>query len=297
MIGAARARRVATVIAIGLAVGVGFGLRSAHPYLADPPLEAARNQALMQAWARADRALASLAAVLADAIDHARKGSALTVAGDQPPAPELSAAAGVLEAGAGTADAAHRSVEALAGLAAGIAPGLQIPVLSVAGPDLLLMAAGLRSSADAATIFVERRHATETIVEALGAAVAALDADLTAAAITDLERTTAPFALLDAWVERPLLFRYWMKVTGELIDAARDIAEATIAGDPVAQKAAGERYAKAGDAARGADNALAVTLSEEGGAVSVVQLQRLARAASDVADERAAVQPLTAPAS
>ncbi len=156
------------------------------------------------------------------------------------------------------------------------------------------MASGLRSSADAATLFVERRHATETIIGALGAAVAALDADLPAAAMTNLEKTASPLALLDAWVERPPLFRYWMKVTGELIDAARDIAEATIAGDPIAQKAAGERYAKAGEAARGADNALAVTLSEEGDAISVSQLQRLARAAGDVAAERAAVQSLTA---
>lgn len=294
MIGGARARRVATVIAIGLVVGVGFGLRSADAAQADPPLEAARLRALMAAASRADQALASLAGVLANAIDHARRGSALTVAGDRPPAPELEAAADLLEAGAGTADAAQHAVGALAATARGIAPGLQVPGLPVSGPDLLLMAAGLRSSADAATLFVERRHATEAIVAALAAAVAALDADLPAAAITNLDRTAAPLALLDAWLERPLLFRYWMKVTGELIDAARDIAEATIAGDPVAQKAAGERYAKAGEAARGADNALAVTLSEEGNAVSVGQLQRLARAAGDVAAERFAVQPLTA---
>ena len=85
-----------------------------------------------------------------------------------------------------------------------------------------------------------------------------------------------------------------MKVIHELIDAARGIATATIEGDPVAQTAAAERYAKAAEAARGADNALAVSLTEEGGAVSVIQLQRLAAAASAVADERATVQSLAA---
>jgi hypothetical protein len=297
MISGGGTRRAATAIAIGLVVGVAFGLRSAHPYLADPPLEAARNRALMQAWARADVALASLAGVLEDAIAHARAGSARTVAGDRPPAPELNAAADLLEKDSGTADAAHRTVEALIEMAPAIAPGAHLTALSLTGPDLLLMASGLRSSAVAATLFVERRHATETIVGALGEAVSALDADLPAAAIASLDRATAPLALLDAWAERPPLFRYWMKVTGELIDAARGIAKATIAGDPIAQKAAGQRYAKAGEAARGADNALAVSLSEEGNAVSVVQLQRLAGAAAEVADERAAVQPLTGPGS
>jgi hypothetical protein len=288
---------VAVAIAIGLVVGLCFGLRSADPSRADPPLQAARAQALVQAAGRADDALASLATMLAGAIDHARKGSALTVAGDRPPAPELIAAADLLEQDAGKADAAHRAVEALHEMASAIAPERHVPALSLAGPDLLLIASGLRSSADAATLFVERRHATEAIVGALGGAVSALHADLPAAAITILDRTTAPLALLDAWAEKPPLFRYWMMVTGELIDAARGIAQATIAGDPVAQRAAAARYAKAGEAARGADNALAVSLAEEGNAVSITQLQRLAVAAGSVADERAAVQPVAVPGS
>ena len=157
------------------------------------------------------------------------------------------------------------------------------------------MASGLHSSADAATLFVERRDATEAIVGALGDALEALKEDLPATALVSLDRTTAPFALLRSWADRPRLLDYWMQVIGELIDAARDIAEATIARDPVAQKAAGERYAKAGEAARGADNALAVTLSEEGAAVSVIQLQRLAAAAATVDEERGALRPLTVP--
>ena len=284
-----------TAIGIGLVVGLGFGLRSADPSLADPPLVAVRLGALMTAASHADAALARLAGVLTDAIDHARLGSAQTVAGDRPPAPELAAAADALASGAGTADAAHRAVERLIALGACIAPERQIPALSLTGPDLLLMASGLRTSGDAATLFVERRHATGTIVGGLGDALAALKGNLPATALSSLDRTTAPFALLRAWAERPRLLDYWIQVTGELIDAARDIAEATIARDPVAQKAAGERYAKAGEAARGADNALAVTLSEEGAAVTVTQLQRLAAAAATVDEERGALQPLTVP--
>jgi hypothetical protein len=293
MIGGARARRAATVIAIGLTVGVGFGLRSADPTHADPPLEVARRQALLAAAEAADAALARLADVLAEAIDHARRASARTVAGVLPPAPELEAAADALTRGAGTADAAFHAVEALAGLAIGIAPGVEVPALAYRGPDLLLMAVGLRSSMDQATLFVERRSATEAIVGALGEALSALDRDLPEAALESLDRTTAPIALLDAWEERPPLLRYWMTVTRELLDAARGIATATIARDPVAQAVAAERYGKAADAARGADNALAVTLTEEGSAVSGTQLRRLAAAAADVAEERAALLLLT----
>lgn len=292
MIGGPAVRRVATVIGIGLVVGVGFGLRSADAARADPPLEAARGRALAAAAADADEALASLAAVLARAIDHARNGSAETVSGDRPPAPDLQAAADALVQGSGTADAAQRAVAALAGMASAIVPERTVPPLSLGGPDLLVIASGLRSGADAATRFAERRRATETILGALGEAISALDRDLPASAIVSLDTATAPLALLNSWVEQPPLFRYWMKVTQEFLDAARGIATATLAGDPVAQKDAAERYAKAAEAARGADNALAVSLTEEGGAVSVIQLQRLAAAASAVADERAAVQSL-----
>jgi hypothetical protein len=62
----------------------------------------------------------------------------------------------------------------------------------------------------------------------------------------------------------------------------------------VAQAAAADRYRAATEAARGADNALAVTLSEEGSAISRIGLRRLAAAAAGVAEERAALEPLAA---
>jgi hypothetical protein len=297
MIGGVGMRRAATVISIGLVVGVVFGLRSVDPSQADPPTAVARTQGLAAAAAAADGALARLGAALAEAIEHARRGAALTVAGDLAPAPELESAADSLVAGADTADAARRAMAALAGTAAAVAPGTQVTVFSYSGPDLLLMATALRTSADASTLFVERRQATVAIVEALGDAVSALERNLPAEAVASLDRATAPLALLDAWEERPPLFRYWMQVTRDLLDAARGIATATIAGDPVAVQVAAAQYARAGDAARGADNALAVTISEEGSAVTGASLRRLAAAAGTAADGRAAVQALMHPGS
>lgn len=291
MIGAAGRRRAGIVIAAGLTVGIGFGLRAADPDAADPPGAVARTRAVAVAAAAADAALGRLAEGLDQAREHGREGTARTLSGEAPAA-ELTRAADLLAGAGGDADAARRALIALEGVIAAIDPGMTVPALSYGGADLVQMAAQMRSGAVAATLFVERRHATEEVVDALAAALAALDRDDPTAALVALERADAPLSLLDAWEQRPPLFRYWMTVSRDLIDAAGDIANATLVGDEAAVRAAGERYAEAADRARGADNALAVALSEEGSAISAVPLRRLAAAADEVADARSAIQPL-----
>lgn len=290
MIGGSGLHRGLTAIVIGLVVGIGFGLRSADPKQADPAAAAPRAERLRSAAGVADGALSDLAAVLRDALEHARRGAALSVAGDSPPAPELIAAADRLVAGAETADAARRALLDMAGTAASVAPDLAIPTLSYTSPDLLVIAAQLRAGAEAATTFVERRHATEAIVRSLGEAAAALDGNDPVAALRALDTATTPLALIDAWHDRPPLLGYWMTITGDLLDAARGIATATIEGDPGAVAAAAARYAEAAKTARGADNALVLSLSEEGSAVSGTALRRLAVVAGAVADAGVALR-------
>ena len=285
MIGGAGWRRTVLVISLGLAVGVGFGLRSADPASADPPAAAARAVLLADAVDAADVALARLAAELERARAHARRGTALTVSGEAP-APELTSAADLLAGASDEADAARRGLLALGGVAAAIRPAVMVPSLSYGGTDLELIAAQLRSSAPAATLFVERRHATQAVVDALAAALAALERSDPSAALDSLATADAPFSLLDAWVERPPLLRYWMMISSDLLDAAGDIARATLSDDAAALKAAGERYARAAEAARGADNALALSLSEAGAAISATPLRRLAAVADEVDEAR-----------
>lgn len=296
MIGAVSRRRALIVLLVALGVGIGFGLRSEAAAPADPPGEAARLRALERSADVADRALAGLYALLDQARGHARKGAALTVSGEAP-ASELTAAAEVLAGGSGEAEAAHRALADLAGVAAAVRPGTTTPLLTYGGPELELLAAQLRTSADAATLFVERRHGTQDVIDALAAGLAALDQDHPAAALDSLDRANAPLELLDQWAQRPPLFRYWQQVSVDLIDAARGIANATLLGDAEAVRAAAARYAKAAAAAMGADNALAVTLSEEGLAVTSTPLQRLAADAGEIADARSAIAPLLSPAS
>jgi hypothetical protein len=296
MIGVGRVRRAAIVIVVGLAVGIGMGLRSADPSRADPPAEAARQQLLADAAKDSDAALARLGSDLVAAGDHARHGAALTVSGESP-APELTSAADLLAGSSDAAEAARRALLALEGVAASVEPGAQVPLLSYGGTDLQLIAAQLRTSAAAATLFVDRRHATQAVVEALAAGLAALERDDPASAVESLDQADAPLALLEDWENRPPLLRYWMGVSADLVGAARDIATATLADDPAAVAAAGRRYAEAADRARGADNALALTLSEEGSGVSATPLRRLAALAAEASDARARLVPLLRAAS
>ncbi|MEP7039998.1 MAG: hypothetical protein ABI864_00335 [Chloroflexota bacterium] len=296
MIGAAGRHRAAIGIAVGLAVAVGFGLRAADSAAADPAAAAAREARLLEAADGADVTLLRLTRGLEAARDHARRGTALTVEGEAP-APEIIMAAELLAAAGEDATAARGALRSLAGMAAAIRPGADVPTLSYGGPDLQQMAAQLRSGAEAATTFVERRHATEAVVDALAAALAALDGDDPTAALAALDEADAPLALLEAWEERSPLFRYWMTTSRDLIAAAGDIARATIANDPTAVEAAAKRYAAAAETARGADNALAFTLSEEGSAISGTPLRRLAAAADEAADDRSALQALLQPTS
>ena len=296
MIGVGGRRRAVIAISLGLAVGIGFGLRSPDPAQADPVGALARTEALADAAGAADTALTGLSAELERARDHARRGAALTVSGEAP-APELTAAADVLAGAGDEADAARRALVALDGMAAAVQPEANVPSLTYGGADLEQLAAQLRNTADAATLFVERRHATRAVVDALAAALAALDRNDPTAAIDELRAADAPLALLAEWQQRPPLLRYWMMISAELLDAAGDIARATLADDPDAVKAAAARYVEAADSALGADNALAVTLSEEGAAVTVIPLQRLAALADEAAGAHAALPTAVQPAS
>lgn len=288
MIGAGGRRR-AIVISVGLAVWIIFGLRSADPAAADPPGAEARARQLADAMEAADATLARLSAELDRAREHARRGTALTVSGEAP-APELTSAADIIAGASDEADAARRDLLALGGIAAAVHPETTVPALTYGGAELEQIAAQLRSSAAAATLFVERRHATRAVLDAFAGALAALERDDPTTALDELAKADAPLALLGSWVERPPLLRYWMTISIELLDATGDIARATLGNDPGGVRAAATRYATAADAVRGADNALALTLSEEGAAISATPLRRLAALADEADDARAALR-------
>ena len=289
--GRSRWALLSLVLAV-VASGLCFGLRAASPAAADPPAAAARAARFTSAARAADAAIAGLARLLASAVEDARQGAALAVAGDDPPAPLLLAAADRLEHGLATVDAAQRAMTTLKGVAAATDPALHLPDLAADRFALTSIVSQLRAAADAATLFVERRHATEAVLRALRDGVAALERNDPYATLDRVDEARAAFEVLASWQQPPLTLVVWLGTTGELLDATAAIAAATIWGDRQALDAAGRRYADASVAARQADSALAIALAEGGSATTSVPLRRMAELLASAADLRASLSGL-----
>jgi len=287
--------RVSTLVGVLaiLVLGLVIGLRPADPASADPSTTAGRAARLAGMARIADDDLRRLTELLVATVDDARSGAALTVAGDDPPAPPLIAAADRLDGGLQVADGAQSALVALRGTAAAVDPGLVLPPSGVNGAALSSIAGQLREAADAATSFVARRHATDAVLAALADALAALDHDQAQAALHFLADAAAPMELVRAWPSAPVTLALWLATTDGLLLAVRAMADATLADDPVAAAKASDDYAKAAEAARGADVSLALALSEGGAAVTAIPLRRLADGLSDLTALREAIATLS----
>jgi hypothetical protein len=288
MIRAATGHTAIGMVAV-LAVGVALCLRPADPGLASPELASYRAERLTNARTQAATALDELAAALDVALQHARTGAARTRSGDLPPAPELEAAGLAVELAAQLVPPASIALTELAGVTASVTPGAAVPALTMGSGDLVVVAGQLRASAEAATAFVERRQATATVNRALADAAEALTDDDPNAAIERLVEGAAAIDLLTGWEQPPETFGFWLETVTELYDAARGIAEATLAGDADAVAEAAARYARASEAARGADNALALALTEGASAVSLTAQRRVANLAAEVQEVRSLI--------
>jgi hypothetical protein len=284
--------------AVGRAAGIGAALllglllamRPADPAVADPALAAHRLRVLQELATTDDLRLAALTAELQRAVDAGRRGSALIIEGKTPPTGDLQAAADAAARAAGLAMASEQADRAVDGTMLSVAPG-GLTVLP-AGPrsgELIGIDGQLREAADASAPFVKRRKAAAATLDALGAALASLDADDPDAALRALDRAHSARATVAAWPSPPLVLPYWLRTTGGMLFAARRIAHATLAGDAAAAERAGRAYQRAARNARRADTALALAISESGASLASVPLQRLADALESATDRRAAM--------
>lgn len=276
-------------------VGGGLAARPAAATSADPPGEAARQAWLMATGDAADAALERLQTELEAAIDAARRGSALIVSGDEPPGPALIEAAAVLEAARDEVTQAATATARLRGTLACARPdAAQLSADAI--PDQVVgIAVQLRASASAAEPFVERRWAADSTLVALSDALAALDGDNPQGALAALADADAELELVAAWEEPPPSLGYWVATTGELLGAARAIADAALADDPAAAAAAADAYRVAAARARDADRALALAIAEAGSAIAVVPMRRLADALAELNALRADVATVAGP--
>ncbi len=289
MIGAGRAQGW---LAIGL-LGVALGLRPGVAADADPQLAAARAGAVAAAAGRAMAALDALTAIIDQARNAARSGSALIVDGSDPPGPPLIAAADALEASSAEVTAADEAVARLSGILAAVNPAEAGPPLGIGPAELPGIGAQLRESAPAATTFVGLRHAAQTTLTELGGALAALTADNPDTALAAITRARAARDLLSTWQSPPPELAVWLDTTEAMLEAAQRIADALAADDQTAADAAGQAYAAAARQAAEADRALELSIAETGSAITLPALQRLALADDSVTSARTWIASLS----
>jgi hypothetical protein len=279
-----------------IALGALLAARPAQASAADPPTESQRVAALRAAAHDADRALANLIAQLETTIDAGRTGSALIVDGERDPEPSFEQAAQAAQQADALAATAAQAVADLAGVLGAVRPTRdQLPPAS--GVSMPAIAAQLIASGQAAGPFVERRQAAEGTVSALAEALQALEDDDPLAAVEALDRAEASRAIVADWPLSPTVLPFWLDTTAGMIAAARDIAMATIARDPVAAARAGRAYQRASAEARRADTALALAISETGSTLATGPMRRLAEALSAAVAQRDAVLAILAASS
>ncbi|HEY7848180.1 MAG TPA: hypothetical protein VIC83_08315 [Candidatus Limnocylindria bacterium] len=290
------ARRPSTAVAAGvlavMLLGAMLAARPAHG--ADPTVAAERAELLHQQAAEASGRLDGLIEQLQAALDAGRRGSALVIAGDRSPRPDLEEAAGIVADASDEAALAAAAAARVDGTLASVAPRRgPLP----AGPSSTLLpgiAAQFTAAAEAADPFVGRRRATERTLDALADALSALDDNDPQAALRDLDRAEGALDAVRDWEEPPTVLPLWLDTTGELVTAARRIALASLAGDEEAVRRAAARYARAAEEARRADTALAIAVAESGSSLASTPLQLLADALDAATAQRQALSRIPA---
>ncbi len=282
--GAGVALGVAGALALGTLLGMGSSDRG-------PATSVAYRAELADTARAADTTLADLAAAVDRALDAARDGAAATVSGDAAPSEAFRAAADRLVAAGPTADDAARRLVRVAGMLA-IGSDNDPPRLLVAGADLSSIAAQLRDTAEAADAFAEMRHASRSVLDELRRALAAVTRDDRSMASEALDEAATSLAEVRAWPGALATLPFWTRTIDRLLGALREVVAARVDGDARGEREGLAAYRRAARQASRADRALAIALSEGGGAVAQPALARLADLVAKVTSARDEVAPL-----
>ncbi|HET8777106.1 MAG TPA: hypothetical protein VFN76_05560 [Candidatus Limnocylindria bacterium] len=277
-----RLAAVVTVTAVGLLSVLGPGAPR-------PEVQTAARRLIFEAADEADAALSRLVRDLAPAVDAGRIGSARAVAGDEPPGPKLSEAAELTRAAEASAADARRALGALERARHAADPDAAALEPVVEAGELDSIAAQLDASADVADEFAAMRARAGAVVAGLGAALTALDGGDVPAARRELEEARDLHTVIADWDVGLVTLPVWLDTTDAMIGAVERIITATEHGDAdAAERAADEFAALSADAAT-ADRALQIAISEGGGAVAAVPLERLAAVLAAATDARATI--------
>jgi hypothetical protein len=254
--------RAAAILA-GLALlALLFGARTSTPGEADP---VRRAWLLREAAAHAEAAdgwLAVAERLMRGATDQARRGQAAVLAGPGDPEAAMNLAAVGFESAATPLSDAQTSLVALRWTLHAIDPAIIAPASSAMGGDAIAVAAQWRAAALPSAALADLRREAEATLDALGDALAALEADDPVASLAALDAAEAGLDEVATHSDDLAALGYWVETVQELIDAARGIALAVLAGDPVALAEAQAAYDVAAADANRADQALTIALGE-----------------------------------
>lgn len=254
--------RIAVFLASAVLLALLFGARSADSGVADPlRLAWLTDEAAAHARA-ADAALEAAETLMREAADEARRGQAAVLGGLEDPTAALEAAGLGFEAAATPLADAHATLVVLGWTLRAIDPQESSPQLGLLPADLVAVGAQWRAAALPSAALTDMRRQAESTLEALDDGLAALDGDDPSAALEAMDRATGQLEQVGDFNGQLSTLGYWVDTVDALIDAARDIALAALAGDAASLAAAQAAYDAAATNAARADRALTIALDE-----------------------------------
>ena len=254
--------RVAAFIVAVLLLAALFGARSADPSVADPVRLARLTRVAFDQAAAADAALAAAETLMRDATVQARHGQAAILTGTDDPAAAMNVAAEGFEAAAAPVAEARAALDILGWTLRAADTAADPPSLTVGEADLVAVGEQWRASVPPGSALADQRRDAEAVLESLGDALAALEADDLDGARQALDLAEESLAQLSEADADLSTLGYWVDTVEALIEATRDITESTQSGDAAALAAAEAAFdAAAADASR-ADQALTIALGE-----------------------------------
>ncbi len=254
--------RAAKSLAVFVVLAFVFGVRSADAAGADAiRLAWLTGEAAAQATT-ADAELAAAESQMRDATEEARRGQAAVLVEDGDPTLPLEAAAAGFEAAATPFGRADLALVELGWILRAIDPQATAPSLGMEAADVAAIGGQWRAAAPTCSILANLRRQAEASLEALDAALAALEEDDASSALNEIDEADAYVSLVREYTDSLATLGFWVDTVDALIDAGRDIALAAQAGDAAALAEAQARYEIAAADAGRADQALTIALGE-----------------------------------
>jgi hypothetical protein len=279
------------ILAFVLALGL-FAGRSADPADAQPAAFARQAHAARDLLKTADAALGRLEDALAGAVEEARSGAALVLAGDAAPDERFDAAADAVEAAQGWAAQARGALGELDRRGSSLRPAVAAPEAPTGESQLLALGAQLRAAGSTAAAVAGLRHASGEVLDHLETALAAAtEADSSA-----IERAVAAaregMPRVERWSDALPTLPVWTSAVDGLLGALDRLAAAQRSGSEAQLAAALTGYHEAAGEAERADRGLAIALADAAAAVGAGAPAALADALADVRACRAALASL-----